>query len=147
MWCRECTFRIGLLGNVCSLTSLSTQIGASKFQNLSKIPLKKLGVWKIIVFDSYTSIFPITTFFPAKHEMKSSEISIWHIPKSNREILWAKPKRMHFFSGECPLQGQTMTVLRFDSQYNRGPIKKSFLRSFSHTDDDTGTYNVILTEA
>ena len=34
--------------------------------------------------------------------MKSSEISIWHIPKSNREILWAKTKRMHFFSGECP---------------------------------------------
>ena len=33
------------------LIPLTTQINASKFQNLSQIPLKIRGVWKIVVFD------------------------------------------------------------------------------------------------
>ena len=33
------------------ISPLSAQISASKFQNLSQIPLKICGVWKIVVFD------------------------------------------------------------------------------------------------
>ena len=33
------------------ITPLSAQISGSKFQNLSQIPLKIRGVWKIMVFD------------------------------------------------------------------------------------------------
>ena len=36
---------------------LSAQISGSKFQNLSQLPLKNCGVWKIVVFDSNTTIF------------------------------------------------------------------------------------------
>ena len=35
-----------LIIQVCCITPLSTQISASKFQNLSQIPLKNRGVWK-----------------------------------------------------------------------------------------------------
>ena len=37
--------------NLLVLTPLSPQISASKFQNLSQIPLKIRGGWKIVVFD------------------------------------------------------------------------------------------------
>ena len=38
-------------GQINDITPLSAQISASKFQNLSQIPPKIRGVWKIVVFD------------------------------------------------------------------------------------------------
>ena len=45
--------------NICSITPLSAQISASRLQNLSQIPRKNCGVYKIVVFDSNTMIFSV----------------------------------------------------------------------------------------
>ena len=61
----------------CCITPLSIQISASKFQNLSQIPLKSRGDWKNRgVWLKHHNFSKHPFFFPANHIAESSEISV-----------------------------------------------------------------------